>query len=83
MEYAIDCSGITTAQQMHQLLAQALRFPQWYGHNLDALYDCLTESTEETLLILRHWPASPLFAGFEDVFQEVQQEFPSFRVQFE
>jgi RNAse (barnase) inhibitor barstar len=24
-----------------RLFGQALDFPQWYGHNLDALFDCL------------------------------------------
>lgn len=24
-------------------IAEALEFPDWYGHNLDALYDCLTD----------------------------------------
>ncbi|PSL56632.1 barstar (barnase inhibitor) [Saccharothrix carnea] len=24
-------------------IAEALSFPDWFGHNLDALYDCLTD----------------------------------------
>ncbi|WP_229795280.1 barstar family protein [Saccharothrix coeruleofusca] len=24
-------------------IGEALEFPDWYGHNLDALYDCLTD----------------------------------------
>lgn len=51
----VDCTAIKTAEQFHNSLAQALEFPDWYGHNLDALYDCLTEICEETQLILTNW----------------------------
>ena len=43
MEYIIDFSGICDAKSIHQTLARTLNFPDWYGHNLDALYDCLSE----------------------------------------
>ena len=33
---------------LHQYIAKELDFPQWYGKNLDALFDCLTDLTEET-----------------------------------
>ena len=32
-----------TEQDVHDALARALQFPGYYGRNLDALYDCLTE----------------------------------------
>ncbi len=53
----LDCSNITTAQQFHQALAGALAFPAWYGHNLDALFDCLTECRTDRELILYGWHA--------------------------
>ena len=31
----------------HQALKSALSFPDYYGHNLDALHDCLTEMSDE------------------------------------
>ena len=34
------------------LLGQALALPEWWGRNLDALYDCLTEPGEPRLLVL-------------------------------
>lgn len=33
----------TTEQDMHRVIAAALHFPDYYGHNLDALNDCLGE----------------------------------------
>jgi len=43
----IDGKDMTSEQQMHQLLSQELDFPEWYGGNLDALYDCLTDLTDD------------------------------------
>lgn len=40
-----------TEQDVHQALAQALSFPGYYGRNLDALYDCLTDLTDTQLVI--------------------------------
>ena len=42
-EKIIDCSAIRTKEDLHRLFREALSFPEWYGNNLDALYDCLTE----------------------------------------
>ncbi len=35
----------------HADIAKKLAFPDWYGHNFDALYDCLTDICEDTTLI--------------------------------
>lgn len=36
-------------------VGKALRFPSWYGRNLDALWDCLTDLTAPTALIWVNW----------------------------
>lgn len=46
----IDFTDITSEQQLHTLLADKLSFPEWYGCNLDALFDCLTDLSEETAI---------------------------------
>lgn len=51
----IDCAVIDTKAAFHQALAQALDFPDYYGNNLDALYDCLTENREDRELVLNNW----------------------------
>ena len=40
----LDGQTIETRDQLHTTLQQALELPDWYGRNLDALYDCLTDS---------------------------------------
>ena len=53
MELTIDCRNGMSA--IHTQLAEALRFPAWYGSNLDALHDCLTELSQDvTFTVL--WP---------------------------
>lgn len=54
-EIKIDCSTIDTKADFHAALAFNLSFPDYYGNNLDALYDCLEEIGEDTRLILRDW----------------------------
>lgn len=39
-------------RQTHEYLAQCLGLPDYYGHNLDALHDCLSEIRESTRLVL-------------------------------
>ena len=50
-EKIIDCSAIHTKEDLHRTFREALSFPRWYGCNLDALYDCLTESSGKVRLL--------------------------------
>ena len=38
-----------------RLLGEALGFPDYYGGNMDAAWDCLTDLTEPTVLVWRGW----------------------------
>lgn len=52
---SLTLDGITLGEKavLHPLLARELSFPSWYGGNLDALFDCLTDVTEEVTITLR------------------------------
>ena len=50
----IELNGrlITDREVLHDTLIQLLRFPQYYGRNLDALYDLLSEISEDSELLI-------------------------------
>lgn len=50
----LDGEKIRDKERLHETLAEALGFPDWYGKNLDALYDCLTDGQEETEIVVRN-----------------------------
>ena len=50
----IDCTNATSKEALHQYLKEVLHLPDYYGGNLDALFDCLTEIGSPTRLVLQH-----------------------------
>lgn len=44
----IILDGIMIREKSHEYLKEKLDLPDYYGKNLDALYDCLTEIGVET-----------------------------------
>lgn len=47
MKY-IELNAKLIEKEGHDYLKKSLNFPDYYGKNLDALYDCLTEISVET-----------------------------------
>ncbi len=54
MRVVLDGGSVGSRETLHQALAALLRLPDWYGGNLDALHDCLTDITEPTELAVRN-----------------------------
>ena len=50
----LDGAQLQNRKEAMELLGQALALPKWWGRNLDALYDCLTDMTEETEIRIRN-----------------------------
>lgn len=48
----MEIDGNLIKEDGHDYLKDALNFPEYYGKNLDALYDCLCEIGIETEIIL-------------------------------
>ena len=45
MEYRIDGALMHSRQEAHDEIARAMGFPEYYGRNLDALWDMLTTTS--------------------------------------
>ncbi len=50
-EIIIDCSRIQSKEDLHRIFRETLSFPDWYGSNLDALHDCLTDISGKVRLL--------------------------------
>ena len=46
MKYILDGKRMVSREETHQYLKETFGFPDYYGKNLDALHDCLTEMGE-------------------------------------
>ena len=53
MRFVLDGGSVGNCETLHRVLAAGLQFPDWYGGNLDALHDCLTEINQPTELVIR------------------------------
>ena len=52
MTYILNCKYLTDRAAAHPYLAKLLALPDYYGNNLDALYDCLTDTGPRTVVLL-------------------------------
>ena len=50
--YILDAGRVHDRPSLHAELQEALQLPGYYGRNLDALYDCLTDIVEDTVLLI-------------------------------
>ncbi len=81
--YVVDFRNVEHYLEVHPIIRDALDFPDYYGCNLDALWDCLTE------MVITEDPINILFLGIElleeryddfaermlKVFQEAKHEY--------
>lgn len=49
---AIFEAAFETKEEVHDYIAKGLDFPDYYGKNLDALHDCLTDISQPVLISL-------------------------------
>lgn len=66
---AISCREIDSRAALHSALRDALSLPEYYGNNLDALSDCLTDLSEDMLFIVRD------FSFLEETLGEYARRF--------
>ena len=80
-------SDIKDKEALHGRLKGALMFPDYYGRNLDALYDCLTDTSEDTEVVVRGYEQMYEALGgyaitFKSVLEHASRENPRLTVVF-
>ena len=72
----LDAKKMLEKEKMHEYFAKKFDLPEYYGTNLDALFDCLCEINEPTLIKLKNEDAlqgdtkESLIRLFHDVCNE-------------
>jgi ribonuclease inhibitor len=59
----LDTSECATVDEFHRLLKKELSLPDYYGENLDALWDCLTGWVDVPLIV--EW------RGFDEIRKNI------------
>ena len=60
----LELEKMRSLPMLHKYLHTALALPEYYGANLDALYDCLTEIAESTELVVPKKVADEAYLGW-------------------
>ena len=68
-KYTVDFSKVKYYIEIHEVLKRDLDFPDYYGGNTDALWDCLTDMLGD--------PSHIEISGFEDIKSKYKNEWDS------
>lgn len=75
MQVIIDGRKIKDKQTLHAYLKEACKFPDYYGNNLDALYDVLTDREEPLEIILEYAEElKEILCGYGEAFIETLED---------
>ena len=80
----LDGKKMTDRKTAHEYIAGKLSFPEYYGKNLDALADCLSEISEDTYIKLINTEdlinnLGSQYKGFIRVFTDLSEANPHLR----
>ena len=75
MQVIIDGRKITDKMMLHAYLKEQCQFPDYYGNNLDALYDVLTERSEPLEIKVEFAEElKEILCGYGEAFLETLQD---------
>ena len=68
----LDCTLMTLPDEVHDLFAKELEFPDTYGRNLDALYDTLSTYPELELTLANASAIGKMFRYGDNLLLAIQ-----------
>jgi len=75
MQVIIDGRNMKDKQTLHAYLKEQCKFPEYYGNNLDALYDVLTDREEPLEIKLEHADElKEILCGYGEAFIETLED---------
>ena len=88
-EVVLDGSTIQSMEDFHKLMATELKFPAYYGNNLDALWDMLSNLKDPNITIIwkNHRKSRDglghQFMTIISIFEDTRNEHADFSYQLE
>ena len=79
--YIIDFTNVKYYLQVHEIIKEALDFPDYYGKNWDAFWDCLTDMVgrQTNIEIYGFDTLQQKFSEDANLFIEIIKEFKHYR----
>ena len=75
MVVVLDGRKMTDKVTLHAYLKEECKFPEYYGNNLDALYDVLTDREEPLEIRVEHAEElKELLCGYGEAFLETLED---------
>lgn len=71
----IDLNNFEDKRELHLYLKEQCKFPEFYGCNLDALYDCLSENNEFEFEIIESEKFETYLISMMRVFRDTKCQF--------
>ncbi len=87
MKYILDLSDVTDRDELYDAIEDQLPVPNYFGRNLDALYDDLSEVSDDWDLVVKNYEefadSDPqYFKKFKHTLKDLMVDIPDFTVHF-
>ena len=81
-QITLDGNLLGDVAHIHDYLKEMLEFPEYYGKNLDALYDCLTDLSDVEITITSPAEDGAIFQIVLRVFKAADRENENLKIIF-